>query len=63
MPDGTPTFQVHPGLEAFPEATGRTVLPPDLIDDAVVPASAQVVVLACGAETQAEEGGGEGGAW
>lgn len=60
LSDRTLTFQIHPGLEAFPEATGRAVLPPDLIDDAVVSPGAQVVVLACGVKTQGE-GGGEGG--
>lgn len=39
------TFQVHAGLQTLPEATGRTVLPADLVDDAVVPACAQVTVL------------------
>lgn len=52
--DWTFTFQVHPSLKAFPEAAGRAVLPPDLIDDAVVPPGAQVVVLACGAKRQTE---------
>lgn len=44
------TFQVHSGLKTFPEAAGWTVLPSDLIDDAVVSACAQVVVLACAEE-------------
>lgn len=44
------TFQVHSGLETLPEAAGRTVLPADLVDDAVVSPCAQVVVLACGGE-------------
>lgn len=42
------TFQVHPSLKTFPEAAGRTVLPANLIDDAIVPPCTQVVVLACG---------------
>ena len=41
------TFQIHPSLKAFSEATSRTVLPADLVDDAVVPARTQIVVLSC----------------
>lgn len=57
------TIQVHPSLKALPEATGWAVLPPDLIDDAVIPPSAQVVVLSCGAKRQkdTEEDDGEEG--
>lgn len=57
------TIQVHPSPKALPEATGWAVLPPDLIDDAVIPASAQVVVLSCGVKRQndtEEEDGEEG---
>lgn len=39
------TSQVHPGLETLPYAARRAVFPADLVDDAVVPAGAQVVVL------------------
>lgn len=42
------TSQVHPGLETLPYSTRRTVFPADLVDDAVVPPGAQVVVLAYG---------------
>lgn len=48
------TFQVHSGLKTFPEATGWTVLPPDLINDAVISPRAQVVVLACTEERKKE---------
>lgn len=46
------TIQVHPSPKALPEATGWAVLPPYLIDDAVIPPSAQVVVLSCGVKRQ-----------
>lgn len=39
------TSQVHPGLETLPYSARRTVFPADLVDDAVVPPGAQVVVL------------------
>lgn len=45
MRAGLLTSQVHPGLETLPYTTRRTVFPPDLVDDAVVPPRTQVVVL------------------
>lgn len=42
------TFQVHPCLETLAEAARRAVLPADLVYDAVVPPSAQIVVLSWG---------------
>ena len=39
------TSQVHAGLQTLPHATRRAVFPADLVDDAVVPAGAKVVVL------------------
>lgn len=41
------TFEVHARLEAFPIATRRAVLPPNLVDNAIVPSSAEIVVLPC----------------
>lgn len=40
------TSEVHPGLEALAHAARRAVFPSDLVDDAVVPPGAKVVVLA-----------------
>lgn len=42
---GTVTSQHHPGLIAFSETTRRTVLPPDLIHNAVIPPGAQIVMM------------------
>ncbi len=53
------TFQVHSGLKTFPEAAGWTVLPPDLIDDAVISPCTQVVVLACKEERKKREKNGD----
>lgn len=39
------TSEVHPGLQTLSYAARRAVFPSDLVDDAVVPAGAQVVVL------------------
>lgn len=39
------TSEVHPGLETLPYAARRTVFPSDLVDDAVISAGTQVVVL------------------
>lgn len=42
---GCVTFQVHARLQTLAVAARRAVLPADLVDDAVVPASTQVIVL------------------
>jgi hypothetical protein len=55
------TFQIHPSLKAFSEAASRTVLPADLVDDAVVPARTQIVVLPCLGEREEEERENKGG--
>ena len=39
------TSQVHAGLQTLPYATRGAVFPADLVDDAVIPAGAKVVVL------------------
>lgn len=46
------TSQVHPGLETLSYSTRWTVFPADLVDDAVVPSSTQVVVLTYGERQQ-----------
>jgi hypothetical protein len=42
------TFEAHSRPEASAETTGRTVLPPQLVDGAVVTAGAQVILLTWG---------------
>lgn len=47
--DGTQriTFEVHACLETFPIAARRAVLPPNFVNNAIVPSSAEIVVLPC----------------
>ena len=40
------TSQCHPRLEALLQSAGRAVLPPQLVDGAVVPAGAKVFLFA-----------------
>lgn len=43
--EGCVTFQVHARLQTLAVAARGAVLPADLVDDAVVPAGTQVIVL------------------
>ena len=39
------TFETHPRQEAPPQPTGSAILPPQLVDGAVVAAGTQVILL------------------
>lgn len=41
------TSQRHPRLVALPQAAGRAVFPPELVDGAVVPAGTKVLLFTC----------------
>lgn len=49
------TSEIHPCLQTLSYSASRTVLPSDFVDDAVVPSSAQVVVLTCGQRRRGRE--------
>lgn len=39
------TSQCHPGFVAFPQSAGRAVFPSELIDGAVIPAGAEILLF------------------
>lgn len=41
------TVQVHSSFETLPETAGWTILPADLINDAVISPRTEVIVLTC----------------
>lgn len=49
------TSKIHPCLQTLSYSASRTVLPSDFVDYAVVPSSAQVVVLTCGQKRRGRE--------